>query len=227
MNEEYTYGSSLQALQHAEQNNTKLVIGDLKFVKDFEPHYLKEAWGLIYSKLMLAGRIFGGDSVKNARVNEDEITVVCKGNVVRTAKFDKLFVFSDKNITGLPPTIKRNNLYEVVDCMVPNSLVADKEVVISTEDNFVSKLYLKKKHKNSPIKLYAVSNLHEKQLYSFDYSDTMAKFKSEHLLGESSFLGSHSGGKRLKISLEVTERQINKKMDTYENTEKIKFVYGS
>jgi hypothetical protein len=223
----YTYGSSLQALQNADQNNTKLIIGDLRFLKAFEPDYLKEAWALIYSKLMLRGQIFGGDLVKNVKVDEDKITIVCRGNIVRTVPFDKLYVFSDKNIVGLPPACAINDSYEVVDCMVPSSLVAKKTATINTEDDFVSRLYLKKKRKNSPIKLYAVSHLSENQLYDFNYSDTMAKFKSEHLLNENSFLGSHSGGKRLKISLKVTERQVDKKMDFYENTEKIKFINGS
>ena len=227
MSDVYTYGSSLEALQHADQNNTKLIIGDLKFPEEFEPEYIKLAWGLLYSKLMLDGQVFGGDSVKNTRVSEDGITIVCRGNVVRTVEYDILYVFSGERISGLPAAMKPNNLYEVVDRMRPHSLVSKGDAIISTSDDFVSKLHVRKKRANTPINLYAVSKLNEDQLYDFDYSDTMAKFKSEHLLTENSFLGAHSGGKRIKISLEVVKRDVYKKMDFYEDTEKIKFVNGN
>lgn len=227
MNDNFTYGSSLSALEYADQNNTKLIIGDLKFPREFEPDYIKQAWGLIYSKLMLKGQIFGGDSVRNTKVTEDEIVIVCRGNVVRKSKYDTLYVFSDSNISGLPLASELNKTYEIVDFMKPNSLVSAGEKIIETCDDFVSKLYVKKKYKTAPINLYAVSILNEKQLYDFQYSDTMVKFKSEHLLNENSFMGSHSGGKRIKISLEVVKREVDKKMDFYENTEKIKFIYGS
>ena len=227
LNESFTYGSSLRALEHADQNNTKLIIGDLKFPRIFEPEHVKQAWGLIYSKLMLRGQIFGGDSVKNVRVSEDDITIVCRGNVVRKTEYDSLYVFGDKNISGLPAAIKLSNMYDVVDIMRPLSLVSEGSKVIETTDDFVSKLFIEKKYKTAPIKLYAVSTLNEERIYDFNYSDTMAKFKSEDLLNRNNFRGSHSGGKRIKISLEVLERRVDKKMDFYDDSERIKFIHGS
>ena len=227
MSESYTYGSSLRALEHADQNNTKLIIGDLKFPRVFEPEHVKQAWGLLYSKLMLNGQIFGGDSVRNSRVSDNDITIVCRGTIVREVEYDKLYVFDDKNISGLPAATKLNNMYDVIDVMKPISLVSEGNRVIETTDDFVSRLFVEKKYKTAPIKLYAVSTLSTERLYDFNYSDTMAKFKSEDLLNKNNFLGSHSGGKRIKISLTVIERVIEKQMDFYDNSEKVKFVYGS
>ena len=51
----------------------------------------------------------------------------------------------------------------------------------------------------------------------------MAKFKTEALLKEVGFMGSFQN--RDEIVLEVEERTIQPKMNIYEETEKIKFVY--
>ena len=60
-------------------------------------------------------------------------------------------------------------------------------------------------------------------MHDFNYSDTMAKFKTETLLKEAGFMGNfHS---RDEIVLEVEQRDIQPKMNFYEDTEKIKFIY--
>ena len=227
MNLNFTFGSSLTALQHAEQNNTRLIIGDLQFPKLFEPEEIKQAWGLLYAKLMLDGKIFGGDSVKNTRITEEEISIVCQGNVVKHTNYDTLFVFDDKKISGLPAAHQQNNLYKIVDHMKTVSLKTSGDAYFETEDKFVSKLFVYKKHRTDAVRLYALSEINEEQLLDFKFSDTMAKFKSEHILRENSFEGSVYGNKRIDIDLEVIERLVEKKMDFYQDSEKIKFIYGS
>lgn len=227
MAQKYTYGSSLEALQFADQHDTKLILGDIKFPREHETDEIKLAWGLIYTKLMFKGYIIGGDSVKTVRISDDKITIVCRGNVIKRVDYDVIFVCSDKKIIGLPPAVKKVDVYKVIDHMKPLSLVTKGDKLIETEDKFVSQLFVFKKYPTDPIKIYAISELNEEQLEDFNYSDTMAKFKSEFLLTTNSFLGSHSGGTRLSITLEVLKREIEKKMDFYENSEKVKFVYGS
>ena len=223
----FTFGSSLAALQFAEQSNTRLVIGDLQFPSLFEPEEIKQAWGLLYSKLMLDGKIFGGDSVKKTRVTEDQISIVCQGNVVRHVDYETLFVFDDKKISGLPAAYKENKIYKVVDHMKAVHFRAYNHCTFETKDKFVYKLYVFKKYVADPVRLYALSELEEGQLYDFNFSDTMAKFKSEHILRENGFEGTFLGKKRAEITLKVLERSIAKKMDFYEDTEKIKFFHGS
>ena len=56
----------------------------------------------------------------------------------------------------------------------------------------------------------------------------MVKFKSEHLLGENNFVGpTGNSTARRPINLEVVKRIVRKKMDRYEETERIQFIYGS
>jgi hypothetical protein len=223
-----TYGSTLAALQFANQHQTKIVINKPEFPWRFTDKHVQHAYALLYTKLMLDGQTIGGDSVKYSRIDDSHLIVACKGNVVNKIEYDNLFIFSDKDIGGLPETVKKNNLHDVVDVMSPKSLVVEKEHhILKTEDLFVSEINLLKEHRTAPIEIYILSTLTETQLNKFDYSDTMAKFKSEALLKEQGFRGTSIGGHRPPITLETNERCVDKRMDQYAETEKIKFFYGN
>ena len=222
-----TIGSCINSLQHAYQNKTKLILNQLAFPDRFEPSYVKSAWGLLYTKLMLEGQIVGGDTVKKIRVSDDYIQVVCESNVVNKLEYDKLSVFSDVDIIGLPETTKITDEYKVVDVLKTVSLITKyNKKILETEDKLVNRLYILKQNSTSAIEAYAVSTLTSDELLDFGFSDTMVKFKSEDLLKENNFEGSVIGFDRAPIELEVVTRIVRKKMDMYEDTEKIKFIYG-
>jgi hypothetical protein len=179
---------------------------------------------------MLDGKVIGGDTVKSIRITEDHIQTVCEYNVINKTEYNKLYVFSDKNIIGLPEVIEEVDEYEVIDIMKTRSLKATcKEKILTTKDKLIKKLYILKENETSPTELYSLSVLSKKQLLDFDYSDTMVKFKSEHLLEQNGFTGvvRSSGNVRAAINLEVVERIVRKRTDKYQDTEKIKFFYGN
>tara|TARA_R110002074_G_scaffold144019_2_gene291430 strand:- start:266 stop:952 length:687 start_codon:yes stop_codon:yes gene_type:complete len=223
-----TIGSSLEALQFATQNNTKLVLNDLSFPDKFEASYLHHTWGLIFTKLMLDGKVIGGDTVKTVRVTEDCLQIVCEYNVINKPKYDKLFIFSDKNVVGLEVTQEVDE-YKVIDILKSKSLVTPyKYKTLETEENLVKALHIIKDHDKMPIEIYSISSLTKEQLIDFDYSDTMVKFKSEDMLTQNGFVGNviNSTG-RAPIELIVVERIVRKQMDRYEEAENIKFIYGN
>jgi len=224
-----TIGSSLQALQHACQNDTKLILNHLGFPDKFESSYIKHTWGLIFTKLMLDGKVIGGDTVKNIRITDDYVQVVCESNIINNLDYGTLYIFSDENVIGLPDVSEEVDEHEVIDILKTVSLVTPyKEKIIETKDNLINKLYIIKEYDTMPIEIYSVSSLTKEQLTNFDYSDTMVKFKSEHLLEKNNFVGKTiSLNKTSPINLEVIRRIVRKQMDKYENTEKIKFMYGS
>ena len=223
-----TIGSCINSLQYAYQNKTKLILNQLTFPDKFEPSYVKSAWGLLYTKLMLDGQVIGGDTVKKIRVSDDYIQVVCESNVVNKLEYDKLYVFSDVNVIGLPETLQTINEHTVIDVLRTTSLITkyDKKI-LETEDRLVNKLYILKQNSVSAIEIYAISMLTSDELLDFNFSDTMVKFKSEDLLKENDFEGSVIGTARAPIELEVVTRIVRKNMDMYKETEKIKFTYGS
>lgn len=228
MKNDITIGCGIEALQYAHQNNTKLILNQVKFPEKFEPDYVKEAWGLLYTKLMLDGQIIGGDTVKNIRITEDIIQVVCEYNIINEIEYEKINVFDDNNIIDLPEILKQVDEYKVIDVLTPVSLMSPPiNTVIQTEDDLVKELYVSKKTNSSTIELFAVSTLTKEKLTDFEYSDTMVKFKSEELLKENNFLGRFrkSDTDRTPIELQVVERLVQKKMDIYKDTDKIKFFY--
>lgn len=225
-----TIGNNLQSLQYAIQNNTKLILNRLGFPDTFAPSHIKNTWGLLYTKLMLDGKVIGGDTVKNIRITENEVQVVCEYNIINKVKYDNLYIFCDKNIIGLPEVIKEIDKHTVIDILRCISLITPyKEKIITTKEDLVKKLYILKENESSPTEVYSISSLTKDQLLDFDYSDTMVKFKSEDLLKQNGFKGAArtSNNYRSPITLEVVERIVRKEMDEYQETENIKFFYGS
>ena len=219
-----TIGSSLKALQWAYQNKTKLIINKLIFPRPFDPLHIQNSWALLYYKLMMEGNIIGGDYVNAVKIDDDLIFVVCKNNVINKIKYDEAFIFNDENIIGLSEIKQKIDRYTVVDTMSSVSFVfKDDGFYLDTGDELVSEVHVHKKHINSPISIWTVSHLAEEQLQNFDFSDTMAKFKTEAILKESGFTGNSM--KRNEIILDVDGRDVQKKMNIYEETEKLKFVY--
>ena len=221
-----TYGSSLAALQHAYENDTSLLLDQSGPPFAYEEMNIRKAWGLLYAKLGIKGQIIGGDALTGCHIQDDIITTVRKGNVVKKTKYGTLHVFSDKNIVGLPAPSKENNNYKVVDYLDATSLSIPHVDILKFEDNLVSEIRFFKNSIRSKTRIYVFSTLTKKQLQNFDYSDTMVKFKCEELLKASGFTGSKNGKKKLLIKLNSTRREAYKKMDFYEDTDKIKFLYA-
>jgi len=193
----------------------------------FRPQEVREGWNLLYAKLMLDGRTIGGDKVVSTKVDDENILVVAHGNVVNTVYYEQLFVFNDKNIIGLPAPREKNANYEVIDLLIPLSLSVPHVHHLRTEEQLLRELFLIKKGLRTRTELYAISHLSEKQLDEFDYSDTIVRFACEDLLKRNGFEGARNGKHKLAIKLQTVYREIIKQMDYYEDTEKIKFIYGS
>ena len=219
-----TIGGSLKTLQWAYQRGTKLIINKPSFPPPYEPPSAKLAWGLLYYKLMMDGKIIGGDYVNAVRIDEDEIIVACKNNIINKTTYDKVTLFDDENIIGLPDQKEEVDQFTVTDTMMAVSFVfKDTAFTLKTGDDLVSEIHIHKDYINSPAKIAVVSNLNKKQLHDFNFSDTMAKFKTETILKDLGFTGNFM--KRDEIVLEVNERIIKPKMNIYEEAEKIEFIY--
>ena len=219
-----TIGGSLKALQWAYQHGTRLIINKFSFPPSYEPSSTKLAWGLLYYKLMMDGKIIGGDSVNAIRINESDVAVVNKNNIINTVIYDKITIFDDENIIGLPDVKEQVDEYIVTDFMSSVSFVfKDTSFLHQTGDRLVDEIHIQKDYLNSPAQIWAVSNLNKSQLNDFNFSDTMAKFKTETTLKQLGFTGNFM--KRDEIVLEVKERIVKSKMNIYEEAEKIKFIY--
>lgn len=220
------YGSSLEALRFSSKVGTKIILDNPTFPPAYEDDAIKQEWASLYYNLLLSGRAIGGDSVTGTHVGDDTLKVVCKGGVVNAIPYEALYVFSDKNIFGLPAPHKLNPLYTVVDRLTPTSLSVPHINFIGTEDLLVHELHLYKRSGTEKTKLYALSLLTEKELNDFDFSDTIVRFKCEDLLRNNGFGGTANGKHKRALKLATEGRDVHAPMHQYENTEKIKFFNG-
>lgn len=227
MGHDIVYGSSLLALQRAVQNNIKIILESPSFPPVYESSENKEDWANLYLQLMIDGNVVGGDSVTAVRIDDDFVFAVGKGNVLNKLKYKNIYIFSDKNIMGLPGPSKKNKSFKVIDSLEPISLGKPHKSYIKTQDRFVNEIHVYKKGKKAKTEIHIISQLSEKQLYQFDYSDTMARFKCESILKEHGFEGSPNGDYTRPLRLDTVAREIIEPMHQYKDTEKIKFIYGN
>jgi hypothetical protein len=227
MGAEIAYGSSLEALRFASQRGMRLIMEDPSFPPPYEKAHVKEEWATLYFNLLLSGQTIGGDSVTGTHIGEEHLQVVCKGSVVNKVDYDKLYVFSDKKIFGLPSPHAVTDVYTVIDHLQQVSLSVPHLNYIETPDRLANHVHIYKRTPKEKTQIYVISSLNQKELRNFDFSDTMVRFKCEELLRENGFKGSANGKHKRTLRLETLGRSVAPLMDEYADTDRIKFFDGS
>ena len=177
-----------------------------------------------------------GDRIDIIRIDETQLTIATKELKVIKIGFNKLIVFNDQSVNGLPMPVKECDKYAVLDWMITKSCTSHDFEHISTEDELVKNIYFYPTDRmdgdHGRIKdLVSVSYLTKEQIKDFNYSDTYARFKTEKILKENGLTGAKTGFQRNKqityaLRLEVKKRELRKlNMHTYKDTENIKFKY--
>jgi hypothetical protein len=139
-------------------------------------------WERLLLLLSLSGRAPLNGLCETLRYNGS--TLVCSNEYSKIAeiKFDKAYYFGDDNCSGLV-TQKRvaNPVYMCYDWIAFNRGGKHNIDLIETQDNFVKQIWFYPSDRidgNTHVKdACVVSILTEEELLSFDYSQTMAKFK--------------------------------------------------
>ena len=139
-------------------------------------------WDRLLFLISLAGRAPLSTFCDNMRHNGE--TLVCSNEYSKIAeiKFEKAYYFGDHNCSGIvKEKTLANPLYTCYDWIAFNRGGKHEIDLIETADDFVSKIWFYPTDRidgNSAVKdACLVSTLTEEQLLSFDYSQTMARFK--------------------------------------------------
>ena len=196
-----------------------------------------ELWTKIMFSLNTAGLLIGGERFLSLRIMDDtnEIRGLTLTHGVPNIKFNQLIIFDDQQIRGLPRPKKRCDKYKVVDVITVKASGKHNIDYIKTEDRFVSEIFFKKKlsPRSGNKDILAISNLTNDELVSWDYADTMTRFKVEAAMLQAGIKGPKNGTdpndptiqKYGKIKLHSGYRKIIKEnMDQYEDTDNITFV---
>ena len=139
-------------------------------------------WERLLFLMALKGLVPLSHLCQNLRYNGD--TLICSNEYSKIAEvqFKKVYYFGDDNCSGLvKEKTLANPLYTCYDWIAFNRGGKHEIDLIETTDDFVKKIWFYPTDRvdgNSPVKdACLVSTLTETQLLSFDYSQTMARFK--------------------------------------------------
>ena len=193
-------------------------------------------WSWCLYEISLRGHAPFGPSVSSVRVEDNKMTIVAKQGFSLKAEFEKCYIFEDDNVLVENEILENTEpFFRVFDWMSVRTGTTHSFEFLNTKDNFIKNIYFYKSDRidgnHNKKDLVAVSYLKESQLYDFDYSDTMARFKVQKIMKDNGIIGARSGltsdGKQRKynIRVEPTHRHlvnINKKK--YRDTENVKFL---
>ncbi len=177
-------GADLDAVSFAYENSYFLIKNRSPYHHSYEG--IEEEWAEKSYQLYNLGLTPFTDKLYKIRVSlEDKFIKVFTDRNVFSIQYVNLYVFDDENLEGT--SLDRELLYYRVidwfDCQGLYDLDFDE---IETEDKFVHKVKFFKTQRidgnQRYLDLLCESFLGVNQLKSFDYSDTMARFKIMDLL---------------------------------------------
>ena len=158
---------------------------------------------LLWERLLFLLSLDGKAPLSNLchTMRYDGDTLVCSNEYSKIfeLRFDECFYFGDPLATGLATQKSLDeNIYLCYDYIAFNKGGKHEVDYIVTDDNFVSEIWFYGSDRidgNTPVRdACAVSTLTEQQLLDFDYSETMARFKTIHEMEHRGMKGQFAGG---------------------------------
>ena len=233
-----TIGSCLSSVLFAYYNNHTLILNskqkpfrfdslerDVQFIDLSTDNHLT-LWSWVVYEMSFQGSVPFGPCVSSVRIEENKMHIVPRQGLKIEVDFDKCYIFDDSNITFDNPVTKVNDpLYRVFDWMDIRAGARHTVTKITTGDDLVRYAYFYKSermdgnHSNKDV--VTVSYLTDEQINSFDYSDTMAKFKI-HSLMKSNGIGDK---RRSSVKVESTRREVIKiSKNVFRDSKSVKFM---
>ena len=194
--------------------------------------------------ISMAGLLPLGDGFFSARLKEDNLLkITTKNSRMIQMRFDKLYVFDDEGLSGLPEPIESldKGMFKVIDWIDATSCTTHPHQYFETDDNFVRVIFFYPTERldgNHPNKkdLVAVSYLNAEELKTYEYSDTYAKFKVLNIMKEAGIKGARNGRDMLDktkykyyaLKLKSYKREVvSLQKNLYDDLDNIEFMYQS
>ena len=181
----------------------------------------RDLWERIFFMLSISGQIPFADKVKAIRVENNLKVITRKKNEL---DFDKVRIFDDKEIQGIPKKEdEADGSYDVYDWISVHSganhsldLIDDIAGSVIDKIIFYPSDRIDGNHNKKDI--VCVSKMTEDQLNDYRFSDTYVRFKVEKLMKEAGIRGTRNGRDQLNpekykyyaLKLECAERQFKR-----------------
>ena len=193
-------GGTIEALTFALENNYHILVNCSPAIHSYEkssnPNYdtLENEWADKAHSLYVKALNPFVNLIDKLRVDQKEKTIGVFTNTNKVYKigYDDLHVFGVRNVSGLEDKYELNLVgYRVLDWFDATKLGAVELEEIVTEDKFVNRITFFNNIRIDGARGYkdlvSESFLAENQLKSFEFSDTMARFKTLDILNRHGF----------------------------------------
>lgn len=177
-------GADIDAVEFAHKNNFHLLKNRVPYHHSYEG--IEEPWASMCYDLYARGMCPFVDKISKIRVDQDDKTIkVVTGHNTFEICYDNLHVFDSENVGGVENN-KELVHYRVVDWFDCKGLYDLSCKQIISDDDFVNKVMFFKSRRidgnQRYLDLLCESFLTDSQLKSFEYSDTMVRFKVRDML---------------------------------------------
>tara|TARA_R110002126_G_scaffold83133_2_gene203180 strand:+ start:467 stop:1354 length:888 start_codon:yes stop_codon:yes gene_type:complete len=214
--QEIVIGGGLSALLYSYYNNCPCIFSkpdvpfefdvfddkyDFSFLGSIDDQNRLTIWQRLIASLSLGGLLPMSDKVENVSIQESRLKAVTKNSRLGRFEFEKLTIFDDREVRGLP-RVKEQKIGKcrVIDWFHVRSGMEHDHNLLQTKDEFIKEVifYPSDRFGNQTSgrvrkDLVALSHLDEAQLNDFDYSDTMAKFKITQMMKDAGIKGARNG----------------------------------
>jgi hypothetical protein len=210
----------------------------------FETKNKLQAFEKISFILGLSGQLPMGDKASSINIRDNILKVTTHNSRLAKFTFNKLVIFDDQGIFGLPPIRKQEiGKSRVLDWFDVRSGMEHDHDCFDAETNFVQKIifYPSDRFGNQTSgrvrkDLVAISYLDEDQIKDFDYSGTMARFKILQEMKDAGIKGARNGRdmnnpeiyRYYSPKIEATQREVFPNIKNYyEEDERFEFRYDT
>jgi len=198
----------------------------------------KHIWQKVKTCMGLLSRSIDYPEVGQIRVSENTIKIF-SDNLLAEYEFGECFIYEVLNVSHENEVAEiAPEIFKVVDDFTVSRLGRSLFHIdpIYTEDSLLSEVYFYNSMRVDGSKtvtdIATVSYLSKEQLYSFDYSDTIASFKLRSHLSSWGYLGLKDKGKYKNGSLiykkpildHIKRHTIPVDKNKYKDTKKVKFI---
>lgn len=203
--DELVVGCTMESMLFADEYNIPVVYNHLN-----SPHFFEEASLQEYAELCFYLSVQGltpfGDMPERLRLDtEDDCLSVFCGPKSYKVYYNKAYVFSDEELSGLPEPSVKNKSYKVLDWL-DVTCESGAFDTIHSDSEFVSSVHFYPSLR-TPLRGYsdavAVSYMNKKQLSNPDWSDSYVRLKAVNLMSSAGIRGSSNGPdrhRRLEVS---------------------------
>ena len=203
-----------------------------------------QIWEKISFILGLSGQLPMGDKASSMNIRDNLLKVTTNNSRLGRFEFNKLVIFDDKDVYGLP-LIKEKKVGKsrVLDWFDVRSGMEHEHDSFESDDEFVKKIIFypsdrfgTQKSGRNRKDLVSVSYLDEDQINDFEYSDTMARFKILQMMKDAGIRGARNGRdvnnpevyRYYSPKIEATQREIIPNVaNYYEEDPRFEFRYDT